>query len=1071
MRCAGLMLVSIAIVATLSAQSDTALRRQNAYPAGRWSKQATPSTERPKLSPLRSLRQVDRHLAGSAIYSPSFVASQQDASAIFLQGTTYILGGAVALVMADVNGDGKLDLLVASTCESSGNCATGGVSVLLGNGNGSFQPAQTYSSGGWSASSIAVADVNADGKPDLLVANECATGPGAFGCVTSGTVGVLLGNGDGTFRTAVNYGSGGYQATSIAVVDVNGDGKPDLLAANRGSSNVGVLLGNGDGTFQTALTYGSGWETSSVAVGDVNGDGKPDVVVAGGQTGTVSILLGNGDGTFKAAVAYGSGGQGDFSVAVGDVNGDGKLDVLVANEFACSICRNGNVGVLLGNGDGTFQPAQTYSSDSWATGSVALADVNGDGKPDLLLANLSPAGGANYGTVSVLLGNGDGTFQTAKVYASGGPALSVAVGDANGDGKPDLAVANDNVGVLSGNGDGTFQAGRNYTLGVIAGGAQAVAVVDVNGDGLPDLLGADCNDSECTSYAGVLLNNGDGTFQPAKTQSAGGTYPDAIAAADVNGDNKPDLLVVNECAGGSPGCVNGSVWVLLSNGDGTFQPAVTYGSAGTYANSVAIADVNGDGRPDLLVANYYDGSGSVSNGKVSVLLGNGDATFQSAQGYNSGGVGALSIAVADVNGDSKLDLLVANDCDSISDCTNGTVGVLLGNGDGTFQPAGAYNSGGGRAYAVAVKDMNGDGKLDLIVANDFEAGTYLNGSVAVLLGNGDGTFRAALAISVPLANDFGEIVVDDFNGDGKPDVATAAGYLFLGNADGTLQTPLSLSSNGLGIAAGDFNGDGKPDLALGSIAVLLNISAGFRYSTTIALKSTPNPANTGQPVIFAATMTPAFNIGGLTGDVTFYDGANTLSTVPISNGQATLTTSALTSGTHSITASYSGDSNYLSSVSSPLLQTVVIDTAPPAVTVSADPTRLWPPNGKMAPVTISGAITDSGSGVNASTATYEVVDEYGQVQPSGKITLGSGGSYSTTVLLQASRAGNDKDGRQYTVIVSAKDNAGNVGSASILVTVPHNQTRDASQAIENKKWRKRVRVELTRASEANSRRF
>ena len=173
-----------------------------------------------------------------------------------------------------------------------------------------------------------------------------------FACQTDGIIGVLLGNGNGTFQTAVTYDSGGLNPYSVAVADVNGDGKPDLLVANEGSNTVGVLLGNRNGTFQTAVTYGSGGLGAvSVAVADVNGDGKPDLLVANEGSNTVGVLLGNRNGTFQTAVTYGSGGLGAVSVAVADVNGDGKPDLLVAmvNCGGSAGCggSDGMVGVLL----------------------------------------------------------------------------------------------------------------------------------------------------------------------------------------------------------------------------------------------------------------------------------------------------------------------------------------------------------------------------------------------------------------------------------------------------------------------------------------------------------------------------------------------------------------------------------------------------------------------------------------------------------------------------------------------------------------------------------------------------
>ena len=369
----------------------------------------------------------------------------------------------------------------------------------------SFVPAVLYDSGGPDASgfSIAIADVNGDGKLDLVVAVADFLPQGATGVVS-----VLLGNGDGTFRAATTYGSGGAFAISVAVADLNGDGKPDIVVANcaltaynycwNGSSGVGVLLGNGDGTFQPVVTYDSGDAADSVAVGDLNGDGKPDLVIGSSLGAEARVLLGNGDGTFQPAVAYYAGSNG-AAVALADVNGDGRVDLVVANYGS------NTVSVLLGNGDGTFQQALSYGSGGYGTDAVAVADVNGDGKPDLVVANYGD------GSVGVLLGRGDGTFQPAVTYSSGGSLpTSIAVSDVNGDGKPDLLVANygsNVVAALLGNGDGTFQPAVTYnSCGgcTVWEGPASVAVADLNGDGQPDLVLSNPGNSANVS---VLLNN------------------------------------------------------------------------------------------------------------------------------------------------------------------------------------------------------------------------------------------------------------------------------------------------------------------------------------------------------------------------------------------------------------------------------------------------------------------------------------------------------------------------------------------------------------------------------------
>jgi hypothetical protein len=273
------------------------------------------------------------------------------------------------------------------------------------------------------------------------------------------------------------------------------------------------------------VDYGAGSNPSSVAVGDFRGDGKLDLVVANDGSNNVSILLGNGDGTFQAAVNYGVGsGSAPTSVAVGDFNGDGKLDLAVANELS------NNVSILLGNGDGTFQAAVNYGAGSTLF-AVAVGDFNGDGKLDLAVADAV----SDY--VSVLLGNGDGTFKTAVQYVAGLEPIAVAVADFNGDGKLDLAVANDegnSVSILLGKGNGTFQAAVNYGTGTPG----SVAVGDFNGDGKLDLVVVGGVNSDNVSVVALLLGNGDGTFQAAVNYGTGADT--SVAVGDFNGDGRLD---------------------------------------------------------------------------------------------------------------------------------------------------------------------------------------------------------------------------------------------------------------------------------------------------------------------------------------------------------------------------------------------------------------------------------------------------------------------------------------------------------------------------------------------------
>ncbi len=634
--------------------------------------------------------------------TPSFAA----------QKTFAVGGGPLSVAAADVNGDGKPDLIVAN-----GNDNT--VSVLLnttapGAATPSFAAQQTFAVGNGPVS-VAAADVNGDGKSDLIVANG-----------NDNTVSVLLnttapGATTPSFATQQTFAVGIFPQ-SVTAADVNGDGKPDLIVANEGGNTVSVLLNTtapGADHCRASLPSRPSLRAPSpiaVTAADVNGDGKPDLIVANFNDDTASVLLNT---TAPGAATPSFAGQQTFatgtepvSVIATSVNGDGKPDLVVAN------VGDDTVSVLLNT---TATPATTFDANSFATQqsfavgnnprSETTTDVNGDGQSDLIVTN------ENDNTVSVLLnttapGAATPSFATQQTFATGNEPHSVTTADINGDGKPDLIVANygdDTVSVLlntTAPGATTLTFATQQTFGV-GSGPYSVTTADVNGDGLPDLIVANYNDNTVS----VLLNTtapGAATPSFATQQTfATGIEPASVTAADVNGDGKPDLIVAN--------FNSNTVSVLLNTtAPGAATPSFTTQqtfATGVEPVSVTAADLNGDGRPDLIVANESDHT-------VSVLLnttapGAATPSFATQQTFDTG-IGPASVTTADIDCDGRLDLIVANMNDS-------TVSVLLntttpGAAVASFAPQQAFATGGGPVAAAAV-DVNGDGKPDLIVAN------------------------------------------------------------------------------------------------------------------------------------------------------------------------------------------------------------------------------------------------------------------------------------------------------------------------------------------------------------------
>jgi len=461
-----------------------------------------------------------------------------DGSGRFTSGLRYSFGGSAAS-LADLNDDANLDLVLTDAWG-------GGVSLYLGRDDGLFSGSATFVGGAVPSSAPpSIADLNGDGGLDIVVAGE----PDLFRRFIP-EVSVILTDGGWTFpdQSFPDIGFADYRPAAFVLEDLDGDGALDLVTANGYFDTVSVLHGYPDGTFghpsDSAVADGSPY---ALALGDVNGDGIPDAIAANLFENTVAVLLGNAEGTFDEEVAYyptGNRNVGDgkgfpSSVAVGDVNADMALDIVTADRD------DGTLSILLGTGDGTFAGPVPYAVGSEPS-AVSLGDLNDDGALDIVAANWGA------GNISILLGNGDGTFAGQQTYDVNDSPTSVILGDLNKDGLLDMVVAcsdgywsstdTDAVTVYLGNGDGSFAGPVEYVVGH---DPYSVALADINRDGTLDIVTVNNWDNE--DSVSVLLGYGDGTFTESGDYAVG-KQPRFVAVGDLNGDGGLDIVTANEDA-------------------------------------------------------------------------------------------------------------------------------------------------------------------------------------------------------------------------------------------------------------------------------------------------------------------------------------------------------------------------------------------------------------------------------------------------------------------------------------------------------------------------------------------
>jgi hypothetical protein len=719
------------------------------------------------------------------------------AQSLTFMGNTYVGPDLdpTCVVALDIFGRGKPDLIGV---DSGGTL----FQIFTNNGYGSFGSNSLISFSSAQATAV-VADVNGDGKPDLIFANG----------TTPGLLTVLTNNGSGGFGSNATL-SVGYAPKSLTAADVNGDHKIDLISADLYSGTLTVYTNNGIGAFGLSGTYNAGSDPYSVIAADLNDDGKMDLVCADEYGNTVTILTNNGAGVFGSNATCTVGSE-PMSVAAVDLNGNGKLALVTANY---GFSEGNTLTVLTNNGSGVYGSNATLVVGNGPI-SVVAADMNGDGKPDLICAN------SQDNTLTVLTNNGAGGFGMNTLLFEGENPQCVMAADVNGDGRLDLISGDEYTGM-------TVQTQVGFTAWryAVGGGPDCIVATNIINANPVAVVSANAASSTLT----VLTNNGVGIFGSNATlhvsNGAGIT-----ASGDFNGDGRPDLVCVN--SGGA-----GSLTILTNNGNGGFGSNTTF-SVGSTPDCVAPVDVNGNGRLALAVT---------ANGELLLCTNNGADVFGVNATLETGNVPGFVVA-ADVNGDHQPDLIVANKL-------NHTLVVFLNNGGGGYVSNGTYTVGL-NPIAVVAADVNGDGKPDLISVNEQDS------TVTVLTNSGGGIFVSNATYFVgtsPLGSSPISAVAADINGDGWPDLIVvnsganedASSLTILTNngsgvfglyANITTDTQAAENSGPDYITTADVNGDGKPDLIVaessGTVTVLINTIAPPTALAPLLLGSTFSGAN------------------------------------------------------------------------------------------------------------------------------------------------------------------------------------------------------------------------------------
>jgi hypothetical protein len=578
------------------------------------------------------------------------------------------------VTVGDVNNDYHMDIIVA-------NSGTNTIEIFLSNDDGTFGKQQTYYTGSESHPySIAVSDFNDDNYLDIIVAN--------YG---TNNIGIYLGNGNGTFADQKIFLLGSSRPLFITIGDFNKDNRIDIVVANYGTDSISILLGYGNGSFQDQITYSTGYDSipSSLAIGDFNKDNHLDIAVANYGTNNIGIFLGYGNGTFTSQTTYTTTlNSNPSSIAVGDFNKDNQLDIAVTNSAI------GSLSIFLGQNNGTFAAQTTYSTGSNSHPQcITVGDFNKDNALDIAIVD------SQNDRVYVFLGYGNGSFAAITTYdaISGSSPYWISATDFNNNNQSDIVIANygaNNVLILIDYSSKPSARQTNYYAG-LPSSVGSVVVSDLNNDHIFDIIFI------VATKISTLTGLSNGTFSREATYSINvGSVAQYICVGDLNNDNRIDIVSANR--------VSDSVGVCLGHGDGTFANMITYSTGiGSSPYWIALGDVNNDNRLDIVSANTGTSS-------IGIFLGNGDGTFgiMSNGSINVFGVAPYTVGVAHINNDNYLDIVIITDYPILI--------IYLGKGDTNFIYWGYYSTGSS-SNSIAFADFNRDTHLDIVVANREES--------------------------------------------------------------------------------------------------------------------------------------------------------------------------------------------------------------------------------------------------------------------------------------------------------------------------------------------------------------